>query len=57
MSGKASLHTDDQFADDQWAGSKITSRLNYCATQPSGTPVDAPMSGLPDFLLNKVPIY
>jgi pyridoxamine 5'-phosphate oxidase len=55
MSGKASLHTDDQFADDQWAGSRITSRLNYCATQPPGIPVDSPMSGLPDFLLNKVP--
>jgi pyridoxamine 5'-phosphate oxidase len=55
MSGKASLHTDDKFADDQWAGSKITSRLNYCATEPPGTPVDSPMSGLPDFLLNKVP--
>ena len=55
MSGKASLHRDDQFADDQWAGSKMTSRLNYCATQPPGTPVDSPKSGLPDFLLNKVP--
>jgi pyridoxamine 5'-phosphate oxidase len=55
MSGKASLHRDDQFADDQWADSRITSRLNYCATQPPGTPVDSPMSGLPDFLLNKIP--
>ena len=55
ISGKASLHRDDQFADDQWAGSKITSRLNYCATQSPGTSVDSPMSGLPDFLLNKVP--
>ena len=55
VSGKASLHRDDQFADDQWAGSRITSRLNYCATQPPGTPVDSAMSGLPDFLLNKVP--
>jgi hypothetical protein len=55
ISGKASLHRDDQFADDQWAASRITSRLNYCATQPPGTPVDSPISGLPDFLLNKVP--
>ena len=55
MSGKASLHTDDKFADDQWTGSKVTSRLNYCAVQSPGTPVDSPMSGLPNFLLNKIP--
>jgi len=55
VSGKATLHTDDQFADDQWDGSRMTSRLNYCATQPPGTAVDSPTSGLPDFLLNKVP--
>ena len=33
----------------------ITSRLNYCASQAPGTPIDEPSSGLPDFLLNKVP--
>ena len=55
ISGQAKLHTDDQFADDQWAATKITSRLNYCATQPPGTPMDKPSSGLPDFLLNKIP--
>jgi hypothetical protein len=53
--GPAKLHTDDPFADDQWAGTKLTSRLNYCATEPPGTPVDKPSSGLPDFLLNKIP--
>jgi pyridoxamine 5'-phosphate oxidase len=55
MSGQAKLHTDDPFADDQWAASRVTSRLNYCAAQPPGTLVDKPSSGLPDFLLNKVP--
>jgi pyridoxamine 5'-phosphate oxidase len=55
ISGQAKLHTDDQFADDQWAATKIASRLNYCATQPPGTPIDKPSSGLPDFLLNKIP--
>ena len=55
VSGKATLHVDDPFADDQWAGTRITSRLNYCATQPPGTPVERPSSGLPDFLLNKIP--
>jgi pyridoxamine 5'-phosphate oxidase len=55
ISGKAKLHRDDQFADEQWAASGLTSRLNYCATQPPGTEVDKPSSGLPDFLKNKVP--
>lgn len=55
VSGRATLHMDDPFADDQWAGTRITSRLNYCATQPPGTSVDRPSSGLPDFLLNKIP--
>jgi len=54
-SGPATLHTDDRFAEDQWASSRITSRLNYCAIQPPGSPVDKPTSGLPDFLLDKVP--
>jgi hypothetical protein len=57
VSGKATLHVDDPFADDQWVGTSITSRLNYCATQPPGTPVDRPSSGLPDFLLNKIPTF
>jgi hypothetical protein len=56
ISGHAILHADDQFADEQWAATRITSRLNYCATEPPGTPIDMPSSGLPDFLLNKVPI-
>jgi pyridoxamine 5'-phosphate oxidase len=55
ISGPATLHADNQFADEQWAATKITSRLNYCAATPPGTPVDKPSSGLPDFLLNKVP--
>ena len=55
ISGKATLHTDDQFADDQWAATRITSRINYCATHPPSTAVDRPSSGLPDFLLNKIP--
>ncbi len=54
-SGRATLHADDPFADQQWAATKLTSRLNYCATEPPGTPIEKPSSGLPDFLLNKVP--
>ena len=55
ISGRGKLHTDDQFADEQWAATKIASRLNYCATLPPGRPIDKPSSGLPDFLLNKIP--
>lgn len=55
VTGRATLHTDDVFADEQWAATKITSRLNYCAGESPGTPVDEPSSGLPDFLLKKVP--
>jgi pyridoxamine 5'-phosphate oxidase len=55
ISGHAVLHADDPFADEQWAATRTTSRLNYCATEPPGSLVDQPSSGLPDFLLNKVP--
>lgn len=55
ISGRATLHADDQFADKQWTGTAITSRLNYCTTEPPGTPIDRPSSGLPDFLLEKIP--
>jgi hypothetical protein len=55
ISGHATLHVDDHFADRQWAATKLSSRLNYCATAPPGTPLESPSSGLPEFLLNKVP--
>ncbi len=55
VSGRATWHANDAFADQQWADTGITSRLNYCASQAPGTPVNKPSSGLPDFLLNKVP--
>ena len=55
ISGCATLHADDRFADEQWAATKITSRLNYCAIEPPGTAIDKPSSGLPDFLRDKVP--
>lgn len=55
ISGQAKCHRDDQFADDQWAATKITSRLDYATTHPPGTPVDKPSSGLPDYLLEKIP--
>ena len=55
ISGKATLHGNDQFADDHWAATKIPGRLNYSTTESPGTPVDKPSSGLPDFFINKLP--
>ncbi len=55
ISGHATLHAHDSYADRQWADTSITSRLSYCASQAPGTPIDKPSSGLPDFLLNNIP--
>jgi len=55
ITGPATLHADDQLADEQWAATKIISRLNYCSLDPPGFIIDKPSSGLPDFLLNRVP--
>jgi len=55
ISGQARCHRDDPLADSQWAATKITSCLDFCATLPPGTPVDKPSSGLPDLLLSKAP--
>ena len=53
--GWATLHTEDRIADEQWATTGVASRFNYGTDEPPGTPMDEPSSGLPDFLLNKVP--
>jgi hypothetical protein len=55
ISGPATLHQNDEFADEQWVATRITSRLNYCAVEPPGTAIDKPSTGLPDFLRNKAP--
>ena len=55
ISGQTTLHTNDEFSDEQWARTSLTSRINYCATDAPGTPAKQPISGLPDFLINKVP--
>jgi hypothetical protein len=55
ISGLATLHSDNRFAEEQWSETKATSRLNYCTVDAPGTPVAKPSSGLPDFLLKKIP--
>jgi hypothetical protein len=54
ISGSATLHAHDSYADQQWANTSNISRLNYCTSQPPGTPIDRPSSGLPGVLLNKI---
>ena len=55
VTGQATLHAHDSYADRQWGDTGLASRLNYATSQPPGTPIDKPSSGLPDFLLNKIP--
>jgi len=55
ITGRASLHRDDQLADRQWSAAGITSRLNYCTNESPGTTADHPSPGLPDLLLKKAP--
>ncbi len=55
ISGRATLHRNDELADEQWKATKITSRCNYGTTEPPGTPIDKPSSGLSDLFRNKVP--
>jgi pyridoxamine 5'-phosphate oxidase len=55
VAGRAILHTEDRFADGQWEATGVASRFNYGTTESPGTSIDRPSSGLPDFLLNKVP--
>lgn len=52
LSGTASIHTDDKTADSQWVTVRRTSRVNYSADAPPGSPVSEPTSGLPGFLRN-----
>ena len=52
--GNATLHMNDQFANEQWERVKLPSRLNYSADKPPGTPIDEPSSGLTSLLTNKV---
>ena len=42
-------------ADTAWQGSALSSRRCYLAAHPPGTSVDAPMSGLPEHLLDRAP--
>jgi hypothetical protein len=53
-SGHASVHTDDELAQRQWAASMVWSRRGYASLAP-GTPLEAPGSGLPPELAAEDP--
>ncbi len=45
--GRASIHTDDGFADDAWDRASPPSRRAYLASGRPGAPMSVPTSGLP----------
>lgn len=53
--GIARLDRTGAAADSAWDASALSSRRCYLAAHPPGTPVDQPLSGLPDHLLNRAP--
>jgi hypothetical protein len=55
ITGRASLHTDDDRADWQWHASKLSSRRCYCALTAPGTPHNEATSGLPETLVERIP--
>jgi pyridoxamine 5'-phosphate oxidase len=55
ISGRATLHGDDSVAEEHWSKTHVTNRINYATRKAPGASVDAPSSGLPDFLRNTVP--
>ena len=55
LTGQARLHADGELADQQWAATRLSSRLIYCVTEPPGTPTGQPTSGLPEALETRLP--
>lgn len=54
IGGQATIHTDDEIADEQWHNTQLFSRRCYCGDVP-GTEKDFPSSGLPEFLTDREP--
>jgi pyridoxamine 5'-phosphate oxidase len=55
VTGKATLHASDAFADERWAASSLDSRRCYLAPYPQGQILPGPQVNLPDDLLNGPP--
>ena len=55
LAGNATIHTDDALADQQWATIPPSERIFYLYVKKLATPSSEPISGLPDFLLDRLP--
>jgi len=55
VSGKATTHRNDAFADAAWAGAPASSRRAYLADVSPGSVSEEPISGLPLDVEGKVP--
>ena len=55
ISGHAQLHDEDAFADERWAATPTSNRINYCTIKSPGTTIDKPSFGLADLVTDKVP--
>lgn len=53
--GRATVHHDAPLATARWKETKLMSRRCYATTLPPGTLVEAPTSGLPDYLIERNP--
>lgn len=53
--GRAQLDQAGAAADSAWQASPLSSRRCYLASYAPGSPVDQPLSGLPEHLLNRAP--
>ncbi|MEM6854058.1 MAG: pyridoxamine 5'-phosphate oxidase [Planctomycetota bacterium] len=55
VTGRVSIHHDDELADQQWAESALTSRRCYLAPHPPGQAADHPSPNLPEALRDRPP--
>lgn len=55
LSGRATVHLDDEYADKAWAGASPSSLRAYLADALSGAPSQTPLSGLPSDVEGVVP--
>ena len=53
--GIGRIDREGAYAETAWEASALSSRRCYLAAHPPGTPVTAPISGLPDHLLDRSP--
>jgi hypothetical protein len=53
LEARATLHCDDTLANEAWQQTSLLNRREYLATLPPSTPVNEPLSGLSESLLER----